>query len=230
MQSLEDLRSSISKDQEQVTAWQNEVQSEFKKTLTDQEQQTLDTLSTKVQALRKQSIALTNELSDLEVKKTTLEDEVHENLEPRLDQLKMQQFDDDSQVSTKNGHSKLRSKLEKEKKAATEVAKQLAENNKKIDAKLSSIEDMEKEKNKLFEKQQEEARDIERHQQAIEAALNKKATLIAQYKEAQRSMRDVGSVPDGAIEKYARVQKNQASFLSLITRTIVLTRNRSSLD
>jgi structural maintenance of chromosome 3 (chondroitin sulfate proteoglycan 6) len=100
---------------EQVSSLQDEIKSEFKKTLTKEESDRLDELTKRLLKYQKEYSDASIERLDLETQKQNLEQEIRTNLYPRRDQLKSRSVDEDDNL------------LEERKKELGTLKKALAE-------------------------------------------------------------------------------------------------------
>ena len=111
-----------------------ELGSDFKKALSKDEEQELVTLAATVKDFRRQLSTLTAERSELESRKAEIEVELHENLQPKLDQLLSQEHGASGSL---NQSSQLK---EAERKLKT-INRTLAEYDKKIEETDGQIEE-----------------------------------------------------------------------------------------
>ncbi|KAI5781210.1 RecF/RecN/SMC [Geopyxis carbonaria] len=212
--SLENVNSSLKSQQEQLVAYQAEATSEFKKTLTAEEESTLEELAIRCQQLRGQVAKASTERAERESRKAVLEVELRENLQLTLDQLKGQSMDNldtgDTRRGGKRGDLKdIKKDLKRVEKEITRITKSIEETETGIASAKSELEALEKEKLELQATQQEAARNIERQKKRIEKGMAKRALLSEKAAECSRSIRDLGVLPDEAFEKYVRVNSNQ---------------------
>ena len=80
---------------DQISSMQEEMKSEFKKTLTKEESDRLDALSKNLDKYQKEYSDASIERLNLETQKQNLEQEIRTTLYPRRDQLKSRSVDDD---------------------------------------------------------------------------------------------------------------------------------------
>ena len=80
---------------DQLTSMQEEMKSEFKKTLTNDELDRLDALTKSIEMYQKEYSDASIQRLDLETQKQNLEQEIRTTLYPRRDQLKSRSVDDD---------------------------------------------------------------------------------------------------------------------------------------
>jgi structural maintenance of chromosome 3 (chondroitin sulfate proteoglycan 6) len=92
---LESLQVEIKNYKDQLASLEEEMKSEFKKTLTKQESDRLDVLTKSLDKLRKDYSDASIERLDLETQKQNLEQEIRTTLYPRRDHLKSRSMDDE---------------------------------------------------------------------------------------------------------------------------------------
>jgi len=92
---LESLQVEIKNYKDQLASLQEEMKSEFKKTLTKEESDRLDALTKSLDKLKKDYSDASIERLNLETQKQNLEQEIRTTLYPRRDQLKSRSVDDE---------------------------------------------------------------------------------------------------------------------------------------
>jgi structural maintenance of chromosome 3 (chondroitin sulfate proteoglycan 6) len=198
----------------QLSAYQSELSSDFKKALSAQEEQQLDTVNTQLPDLRKQHAAASSELSSLSEQKTTIELELKENLRPRLDQL--QSFD--AETGDARSGSSLTAKM-KERQADLKRASKSLSN---IDVKLKEIEaSIEKAQGEFSTVEIERANQraeverldqaIKNYQRSIEKGAQRRAGLTNRINELKTHINSLGALPDAAFTaQYQNMNLNTA--------------------
>ncbi|KAI9850979.1 MAG: Structural maintenance of chromosomes protein 3, partial [Vezdaea acicularis] len=175
--SKENVEASLDSLNEQLTAYEAELGSEFKKNLTKEEERQLDRLNTSVQELRKQHSQLSASRSDLETRKAVLEVELREDLHQRLEQLHAQDIEN---VSSGSGASSFRSserELARITAAVQAVQTKLLEAEENLDAAISQAAELHSAKAELLRAQEGIAAAIERHQKRMEKSMGRRALL-----------------------------------------------------
>ncbi|KAI9799955.1 MAG: hypothetical protein M1825_004326 [Sarcosagium campestre] len=193
--------------QEQLAAFEAEVSSDFKKVLSPQEEQQLESLNTSTQQLRKQYSELSTARRELETRRSVIDAELRENLRPRLDQLRGQEYDE----SAGGGSSSLQDSQRDLKRISQAVAgleKKLQEAEGAIEHASSRLSALENAKAEAQRQQEEIARFIERYQKRIERSMAKKALLSEKAAECNRNIRDLGVLPEEAFERFEKTQSN----------------------
>ncbi|KAB2580109.1 Chromosome segregation protein sudA [Lasiodiplodia theobromae] len=209
--SRDNIEANIRELGEQQGAYDAELASDFKKALSREEEQQLESLAGPIQDLRKQLSSLSTSRAELEAKKTTLESELRENLRLRLDQINAQGFEDGTDSSGSSVKLKDRQReLKRINKALETVQKRLQEADQNMDQTNAQLAELEKTKAGKQAEQEEVARAIERHQKRMEKSMAKKALLNSKNQECQRNIRDLGVLPEEAFEKYQNMESNKA--------------------
>lgn len=193
---------------DQQTAQEAEIASAFKKDLTGEEETQLENLSSTVQDIRRQYSELSSSRSELESRKQILEIELRENLRPRLDQLKSQEFDNNGPGS-RGKLKQSQTELKRFNKVFETVESKLAETDASIEQATTSITTLGEQHATLLATQSEIARSIEKNQKRMEKSIQKRRILTQQAGEVTIRIRDLGILPHGALEKYEKVKSDQ---------------------
>jgi structural maintenance of chromosome 3 (chondroitin sulfate proteoglycan 6) len=205
--SRESVESSEKALGEQLSSYEAELKSEFKKALTRDEEQQLERLGSSVQDLRKQYSELSTSRTELEARKSVLEVELRENLHQRLDQLKAQEIESAESGGTSNLKDSQR-ELKRMNAALGAVERKLSETEEAIDRAAGQLAELEQSKSDKKKQQEEISRSIERHQKKMERSMAKKALLSEKAAECSRNIRDLGVLPEEAFEKYQNTNSN----------------------
>lgn len=210
------LDSAVNELDDQLSAYQSELASEFRKALSQQEEQQLEQLGSTVQALRKQYADLSAARSDLEARKTVIEVELRENLRMRLDQVNAQEFETLGGNGTGGNSTQLKERqreLKRISKAFEELEEKLHDAESNIDQATSQMAEYERRKVEIQKSQGDIAKAIERHQKRMEKSMAKKALLTEKAAECSRNIRDLGVLPEEAFQKYENMDSDKASIL-----------------
>ena len=190
---------------EQQNAHEAEIASEFKKALARDEETQLENLSSTVQDLRRQYAEASSARSEMESRKTILEIELRENLRPRLDQLKGQEFDNEDGAS-RGSLSQSQKDLKRITKSLEQIEQKLQEVETSIDTSNNSINDLNQRQATILAEQSEIAKAIEKQQKRMEKSIQKRRILTKQAAECVIKIRDLGILPHGALDKYQRTK------------------------
>jgi len=192
---------------DQQNALEAEMSSEFKKSLTQDEETQLENLSFTVQDLRRQYSEISSTRSELETRKSTLEIELQENLRPRLEQLSAQSLNG----SEGGAHGNLRNTqkdLKRVNKAMDTLSQKLREIEESIDASNAKITELEQSHAETRRQQEDIAKGIERQQKRMEKSIQKKALLTKQAAEVSSRIRDLGVLPQEAFAKFEKTKSD----------------------
>ncbi|KAI9672669.1 MAG: Structural maintenance of chromosomes protein 3 [Alyxoria varia] len=205
----ENVEKTTSDLKEQQEAYENELASDFKKALSKEEEQQLDSLNQSLPSLRKQHMEISGNRAELQAQKSTIEDELRENLRPRLDQLKEQEHETGAGSSSK---LKERQKdLKRVGKAADTAEKKLGEVESSIDKANGQLAQLEEKRAARQRDQEDIARAIEKFQRRMEKGLANRSLTRERLDEVNKSIRDLGILPEEAFSKYKKVTSEQAS-------------------
>lgn len=189
---------------DQQSAHKAEISSEFKNALTKDEEAQLKNLSSTVQDLRRRYSEVSLNRGELESRKTYLENELRENLRPRLDQLKAQERDDGSQGNLNESQRGLK-KIDKEIGA---VERKLQECEVAIEKATGSIAEFNQRHAEIIRMQAEITKSLEKQQKRLEKSIQKRRILTKQAAECANKIRDLGILPHGALDKYAKTSSD----------------------
>ena len=193
---------------DQQIALEAEKATDFKKALTREEETQLENLSTTVQNLRRQYTEVSSQRSELEQRKRSIESQLNDNLQPRLDQLKTAELDTTEESSSGNIKDRQRS-LKKITKALDTLSAKLAETEESIENCANNIGELETRNAEIRRQQEELAKAIERHQRRMEKSTQKKAALAKQANDCASNIRNLGILPSAdATAKYERMDSN----------------------
>ncbi|KAK6063448.1 Chromosome segregation protein sudA [Seiridium cupressi] len=199
-----------------LAAHEAELASDFKKALTANEEQQLESLSQSVQDLQKRWTEISRGRRELEGRKQILDVELRSNLQLKLDQLTSQAFETGAGGNSGN-LKEARRELKKAQSAVASVEAKLQENEQQIESTESSIARLEKQKAAKDVEQQDLARDIQKQQKRMEKGIQKKALLTTRATECAKNIRDLGVLPEEAFDKYERLEsKSIASRLKKV--------------
>jgi structural maintenance of chromosome 3 (chondroitin sulfate proteoglycan 6) len=191
-----------------ITGFETELGSEFKKALSNTEERQLEQLNTDVQELQKQWNELSKNRRELESQKQLLEIDLKENLRLKLDDLNSQAFDTDASSSSGNLKEAQRD-LKRIAKQAAAIEAKLQETEAQIEDSQRKIAALEKEKNDKIAEQGKIAAAIEKYQKRMEKSVQKKALLTQSAAECAKNIRDLGVLPEEAFERFANTSSEK---------------------
>ncbi|KAL4961975.1 chromosome segregation protein SMC [Aspergillus stella-maris] len=204
---LRNIEGNLASLKDQVDAFEAELKSTFQKALTDEEESRLESLNTTAQELRQQYQEFSGQRSELETRKSILEVELRENLNPRLDQLLGQ----DADMADEEGQGNIKETQREQKrlsKALEKVAQRLSQVDESIEQANAKVSELSQRNAETRRELEELAKSIEKHQRRMEKSMQKKAALTKQAVECANNIRDLGVLPDEAFTKYKNTDSN----------------------
>ncbi|CAH0049265.1 unnamed protein product [Clonostachys solani] len=188
------------------SAHEQELTTDFKKSLTAAEERELEECSAQTQQLQKQWSEISNARRKLESRKQVLEADLRQNLQLKLDQLNGQAFDALASGSTSEGLKEVKRELKKAQKASQSVETELQEIEAKMEQLTHRMDQNVNEKSDHEQAQAEISHRIEKQQKRVEKNLAKKSILTNQLAECARNIRDLGVLPEEAFDKYENME------------------------
>ncbi|RDW76770.1 chromosome segregation protein SMC [Aspergillus mulundensis] len=198
---LRNVEGNLAALKDQVDAFEAELSSPFQKALTDEEEARLESLSSEVKEYRQQYQELSSQRSELETRKSILEVELRENLNPRLDQLVSQ----DADMADEGGQGNIKETQREQKrlnKVLEKLGQRLAQVDESIEQANARVTELSQRNAESRRELEELAKSIEKHQRRMEKSMQKKAALTKQAAECAANIRDLGVLPDEAFTRY----------------------------
>jgi structural maintenance of chromosome 3 (chondroitin sulfate proteoglycan 6) len=199
-----ELQSAINQLGAQQDDWEKEIQSDFNKALSRDEEQMLVTLTMTVRDLKQQIARVSSERTALETQKVQAELDLSENLQPLLDRLSAQQ----GGASGSNSQSV---RLRDCKRALETVNKSIAAIDQQIQEVDDQIDDLRSQLVRLGESRAEKeasnrklAEIMERHEKQIARKDTDRSRFKAQLEEVRKDIRNLGTLPEDVDRKYSR--------------------------
>lgn len=183
--------------------YDTELNSPFQKALSANEERDLERLGTEVQTLRRQVNELGVARSELEVRKTTIEVELRENLRQRLDQLRNEERDIGAGTAGGVGDTRLQERQRELKRAdhtLSAATARLEQTDVDIDSVQSDLQKAEDGKAAKQKEQQDLAVQMHRHQKAIEKSASRRAMYVNQAQDVATKIRNLGVLPEAAFK------------------------------
>lgn len=198
----------------QMSGYQSELQADFKKALSNQEERELETLSAQLPDLRKQYSELGRELSELENQKRNLEDILNVNLRPRLDEL--QGADLDANVnSSGNSNSRLKDRsndLKRITKALNTIDKKLLELETSIESAQEQLHNLEANRVEQRAEVEKFEQAIRRYQNRIEKGAERRGAFQALLNQELATIRSLGVLPEQTFRpEYTELSSDRAT-------------------
>jgi structural maintenance of chromosome 3 (chondroitin sulfate proteoglycan 6) len=191
-----------------ISGFQTELASEFKKALTANEERQLEELNNTVQDLQRQWNELSKSRREVEARKQLLEVDLRENLRLKLDSLDDQEIDT-SATGNSGDLKEAQRDLKRARKAFATFEARLQEAEIHVEEAEQKILKMEKEMAHRDEQQQEIAKSIERQKKKMEKSIQNRAILTARAADCAKNIRDLGVLPDEAFERFANTSSDK---------------------
>ncbi|KAI5361856.1 Putative structural maintenance of chromosomes protein [Septoria linicola] len=211
LETIQDLLRDLSN---QVDGYQTELQADFKKALSNQEERDLDTANTQLPDLRKQYAELGRELGELEAQKRSLEDVLNVNLRPRLDELQDADLEANPDSS---GTSSVRLKdrsndLKRIIKTLNNIDKKLKEIDNSIDTAQEQLQALEASRTEQRAEVEKFEQAIRRHQNRIEKGAERRGAFQTLLNQELSTIRNLGVLPEAAFTaQYANLSSDNAT-------------------
>jgi structural maintenance of chromosome 3 (chondroitin sulfate proteoglycan 6) len=198
-----------------------ELNSDFKKKLSSDEEQMLATLAVSVKDLRGQLSKLTSERSELEARKSVVELELRENLQPTLDQLT-------SQENGATGSTTQSARLKESERLLKKATRALEA----VDGKINEAENQIEELNVQLA-QSETSRDekaqanrqlavaIEKHKKRMNRSMQDRAQAQEDLARVQKEIRELGTLPEEAWTTYGSWSSEKVRIHSSSNPTLI---------
>ena len=187
---------------EQLRGHEQELHSEFRKTLSDEEERQLADLNARLPELRKQYSDISAERSELESRKRIVELEIRDNLRRRLEQLESEDADGDAaRGSSASPPARLRERqrdLERITQALDAVRVKLDKTEQALDAAQQQLGTAQQRRAAAAQRIDELHRAIAHHQKTSQKSAAKRAALTARLAEVGTLIRQLGALPDVA--------------------------------
>ncbi|KAJ3046522.1 Structural maintenance of chromosomes protein 3, partial [Rhizoclosmatium hyalinum] len=233
--SLQSIKSTIKTLETQIGAFEAELKTPLQKTLTDDESDTLESLTAELETVNTSLTETSKSRMKFESRKNILSIELDANLNKRRQKIvqriesgaSSESSDSNSQVEPSQANSanslkKLASRKAElkalEQKLATSVAKI-----QELDGKLEDLEsDLLEQNNKLEKTRNEQIEDhksLEKQQRSLEKYHQKKSLLIKRKDECTRNIRDLGVLPEEALREDNTHDKSSQQLLALLHKT-----------
>ncbi|KAL6247558.1 Structural maintenance of chromosomes protein 3 [Rhinocladiella similis] len=187
-------------------AYQAELNSDFKKALTQAEEAQLESLTADIQHLRREFNELSASRAETEARKADLEVRLNSSLRPQLAALETDEFETAADVSAHLRAKKTElARLSKELKSVQESLDELED---QIETASTQAAQLEAQAAETRRHQEELAKAIERHQRRLEKSVQKKAALQASKQETIDNIRELGAIPEDLRKKYRNMDSN----------------------
>ena len=193
-----------------ITGLEAEIASEFRKTLTANEERQLEQLEVAVQEIQKQRNELSDKRRELENRKQTIEIDLRENLQQKLDALNTQDIDVTT-GSTSGNLKDAQRELKRLTKSGEAAQTKMKDNEQQLEDAQTKASDLQREKAQREEQLEALAQAIEKHQRRMEKSVAKRAALQDRATECQKNIRDLGVLPEEAFTRFQKLESKAVS-------------------
>lgn len=226
----ENIDSATSELEEQLSGFELELASDFKKVLTQDEEQLLDQVMASLPALKKRHLAISSARADVEAQKSNLEVELRSNLRPRLDELKAQEIESGG-ISSNSQLQERQKDFKQATKSLQTLDSKLRETETAMDEANASMSQLHERRLATQNEQVQVAKMIEKYQRRMEKSMSARARLQEQVTEAARNIRDLGVLPEEAFSKFKKYSADKVSapfFITSVDANILSNRPRNN--
>lgn len=193
---------------DQQAAHQAELATDFKKALTQAEENELVSLTGSIQNLRRQYSALAASRADIEAQKTDLEVRLNSNLRPQLRALESDEIALEGNAGSTVLDAKRR-ELQRLTKGLQNVEQQLRRIDRDLESKQSQANSLEGQEAETKRELDELAKAIERYQRRLEKSQQKRTVLLRARQECNDNIRELGMVPDDIKSKHRNADSDK---------------------
>ncbi|KAK3634324.1 Structural maintenance of chromosomes protein 3 [Elasticomyces elasticus] len=208
---VEDMLRSLG---EQMAAFQKELGSDFKKTLSNEEERQLEGLEAKLPDLRKEFAGVSREKAEVEGRKSEIEGELSENLRPTLDRLLTEETEmgESSGAGNSTRLKERQRDLKRVAKLLDTIQTKLNENETGIEETQQLLQNAETSRTAKAKTIEDLSRAIRNHQKSLEKGAQKRAALTARLQDVSTQVRNLGVLPEAAFTPaYANLASNVAT-------------------
>jgi structural maintenance of chromosome 3 (chondroitin sulfate proteoglycan 6) len=199
-----DLQSAINQLGAQQEDWEKEIKSDFKKALSQDEEQMLLTLTKTVQDLRRQNARVQEERTALQTQKVQAELDLSENLQPTLDSLLAQQGGSGGSNSQSARLRECKRALDTINQTIVNIDQQIKETDNSIDEIRAQLVQLEESKAEKEATNRKLATAMEKHEQQISRKDTDRSRFKAQLDDVRKDIRNLGTLPEDVDRKYSR--------------------------
>jgi len=210
----DNIEDSIRNMGDQVSSFEAELASDFKKALSNEEEGLLESVNASMPELQKQVKEVSSQRADLEARKNTVELELRENLRPRLDQLQLMNEEPDfgSGGASRTRLKERQQDLKGITKALEQITAKLEENESVTEETQQTLQATQANRANKAKQIEDLQRAIQNHQKSIEKGAQKRSALNGRLTEVATQIRNLGVLPDAAFSaQYVNMASNVAT-------------------
>lgn len=193
-----------------------ELASDFKKALSKDEDQQLQTLGGTIRELNKKLSELVKERTELESRKAEIEVELRESCRPRLDQLLAQQTSSSGGGNQSSLLKDVQRRLKTAEKTIANLDKQISELETQRDDASTQLAEAETSRAEKEQVNRKIAKAIENYQGSLDKNMQKRAELKKQLDDVQRDIRDLGTLPEDVYRRFAKWSEDKVRLFAVV--------------
>ncbi|KIK63824.1 hypothetical protein GYMLUDRAFT_40909 [Collybiopsis luxurians FD-317 M1] len=202
----QELEAELATLQTKVAGLKNELQTPMTQNLTAEDESLIESLGVEVEQRRRDLVELGKTKATLESRKNAIEIELNERLRRRREELRLKidllaEPEGEAGGSADNLEARLK-ELESLDSSIATLTRKTQGMEKEADDISNKIQNLQRSLEELQAQQLDDGRNISRQQKITERYLAKRQMLVSRKDECNRSIRDLGVLPEEAFEKY----------------------------
>lgn len=214
-----DLEAAINLLGAQQSDWEAEIASKFTKTLSNDEEQMLITLTSTVKDLKKQYALIKQERATLETQKIEAELELDQSLQPALDDILAQQNGAGGSGAQSTELRECKRALDTVNKTIADLDRRIKETDTQIDEIRAQIEQLESSRNENEQSNRALAAAMEKQEKALSRKDADRSTYTHQLSDVKKAIRDLGTLPEDVHRKYSKWSLEKVRRTTIVFKT-----------
>ncbi|KAJ8521043.1 hypothetical protein ONZ45_g2219 [Pleurotus djamor] len=204
----EEIETELASLELKLQGYKQELGTPLTKGLTDEEEMLIVELGKEVEARRKEMVEISKSRNQLEGQKNAIEIELNERLRRMKSDLqaKLEAFGetDTGDVASTGDLDSRRRELRSLNNSIQTLTRKTQSLEKESEELSATLQDLKSSLEKLQNQQSEDSRNISKQQKTTERYLRQRNVMLQRKEECNRSIRDLGVLPEEAFEKYTR--------------------------
>ncbi|KAF2134945.1 RecF/RecN/SMC protein [Dothidotthia symphoricarpi CBS 119687] len=199
-----ELQLAINRLGAQQSDWEGEIATDFKKTLSKDEEQMLNTLTITVNDLQKQFARIREERTAFEAQKVEAELELNENLQPNLDDVLAQQGGSGGSVSQSTHLRECERALKAVDRTIADLDAKIQDTDAQIEEIRGQLSELESSRAESENSNRDLAKAMERQEKNLSRKDQDRSRATDRLSDVKRDIRDLGTLPEDVDRKYGR--------------------------
>lgn len=202
---LSSYQSDLEKMRNQMETLENELGTELLSQLNVEDQEEVEKLNKEIYQLKENIKSVIKERSKLESAKQKLDDLLKSNLYKRREELQVNI--EESGIENKQEQLEMkRSELQSMSFALDQTTRRLKDVNSEFDKQKKELKEYQQKMEEWKNLEKDKRNAIEEDSKSMEKMANKKSVLLKKKEECMKKIRELGSLPADAFEKYQKTQ------------------------